>query len=92
MIAFFYQWLQNIAFYLILITAIIQIIPNHSYKKYIRFFTGLILIVMLSEPIMKAIGMQATFSELYHNASYQQKSKRKSKRRPSIWRECRLKM
>ena len=45
MIAFFYQWLQNIAFYLILITAIIQIIPNHSYKKYIRFFTGLILIV-----------------------------------------------
>ena len=58
MIAFFYQWLQNIAFYLILITAIIQIIPNHSYKKYIRFFTGLILIVMLSEPIMKAIGMQ----------------------------------
>ena len=73
MIAFFYQWLQNIAFYLILITAIIQIIPNHSYKKYIRFFTGLILIVMLSEPIMKAIGMQTTFSELYHNASYQQK-------------------
>ena len=70
MIAFFYQWLQNIAFYLILITAIIQIIPNHSYKKYIRFFTGLILIVMLSEPIMKAIGMQTTFSELYHNASY----------------------
>lgn len=41
MIAFFYQWLQNIAFYLILITAIIQIIPNHSYKKYIRFFTGI---------------------------------------------------
>ncbi len=73
MIAFFYQWLQNIAFYLILITAIIQIIPNRSYKKYIRFFTGLILIVMLSEPIMKAIGMQTTFSELYHNASYQQK-------------------
>lgn len=73
MIAFFYQWLQNIAFYLILITAIIQIIPNHSYKKYIRFFTGLILIVMLSEPIMKAIGMQTTFSELHHNASYQQK-------------------
>ena len=50
--------------------------PNYSesqYKKYIRFFTGLILIVMLSEPIMKAIGMQTTFSELYHNASYQQK-------------------
>lgn len=42
-------------------------------QKVYSFFTGLILIVMLSEPIMKAIGMQTTFSELYHNASYQQK-------------------
>ena len=73
MIAFFYQWLQNIAFYLILITAIIQIIPNHSYKKYIRFFTGLILIILLSEPILKAVGMQMTFSELYDSAAYKQK-------------------
>lgn len=75
MFAYFYQWLQNIAFYLIVITAVIHMIPNHNYKKYIRFFTGLILIVMLSEPLVKAVGMQVTFSELYDSAVYQQKIK-----------------
>lgn len=73
MFAFFYQWLQNLAFYLIVITAVIHMIPNHSYKKYIRFFTGLILIIMLSEPVLKAVGMQMTFSELYDSAVYEQK-------------------
>ncbi len=73
MVAYFYEWLQNIVFYLIVISAVMQMIPNDSYKKYIRFFTGLILIVMLANPIMKVIGMQKTFSELYQNAVYQQK-------------------
>ena len=70
---FFYQWLQNIAFYLILITAIIQIIPNHSYKKYIRFFYRIDSDRDAFRTNHEAIGMQTTFSELYHNASYQQK-------------------
>lgn len=73
MIAFFYQWLQNIAFYLILITAIIQIIPNHSYKKYIRFFTGIDSDRDAFRTNHEGNGMQTTFSELYHNASYQAK-------------------
>lgn len=73
MVEYVYQWLQNIAFYLIVITAVIHMIPNHSYKKYVRFFTGLILIIMLSEPVLKAVGMQMTFSELYDSALCEQK-------------------
>lgn len=76
MLEYFYQWLQNIAFYLVIITAVIQMIPNNSYKKYIRFFTGLILILMMAEPFMQAVGMGKTFSELYDNAEYRQEIRR----------------
>lgn len=70
---FFYEWIQNIAFFLVLVTAVIQIIPDNSYRKYIRFFMGLVLIVMLAEPVLHAFGMQQKFSKIYDSAEYQKK-------------------
>lgn len=75
MFAYFYDWLQNITFYLVLVTIVIQIIPDNSYQKYIRFFTGMILIVMLAGPLIRAVGMGNRFSELYQSAEYRQKRK-----------------
>ena len=47
MFEYLYEWTQNIAFYLILTTAVFHALPATSYKKYIRFFTGMILILMI---------------------------------------------
>ena len=38
-----YNWLEQLACYLILVTAVLHALPDSGYKKYIRFFTGLIL-------------------------------------------------
>lgn len=57
MLEYIYEWMENIAFYLVIVVAVIQMIPGESYKKYIRFFAGLILILMLSGPILKIFGM-----------------------------------
>ena len=46
------QWLKNITFYYIIVTVILQMIPSQEYKKYIQFFTGLILILLLAQPIL----------------------------------------
>ena len=40
-----YQWLQDLAVYLILVSAILQALPQESYQKYIRFFSGLIRVM-----------------------------------------------
>lgn len=53
-----YQWLQDISFYMILVTAVTYVLPANSYRKYIRFFTGLVLIMMLLTPVMGLFGMQ----------------------------------
>ena len=52
MFGFLNQWIQNITFYLIIITLLLQMVPDKSYRKYIQFITGLILILLLIEPLL----------------------------------------
>lgn len=56
MFDYIYEWLRNISYYLILVTAVCYVLPSASYRKYIRFFTGLVLISMLLAPVINLIG------------------------------------
>lgn len=56
MLEYIYQWIENIAFYMVMLVAFMQLIPGKSYQKYIRFFAGMILILMLTAPIFKLFG------------------------------------
>ena len=69
---FLYEWTRNLAFYMIIITVILQIIPGDTYKKYVRFFVGLVLILLLTQPIIKLFGMQKDFKIFYSEAKRQQ--------------------
>lgn len=75
MFDYLYEWIQNIAFYLVLVTAIMHLVPNHIYTKYIQFFTGLLLVIMMAGPIFKICGMEYTFKEIYANEEYKQEIK-----------------
>ena len=66
MLDYIYQWIENIAFYMVVVVAVMQMIPGESYKKYIRFFVGMILILMLTGPILNIFGMSD-----FQNAEYQ---------------------
>lgn len=68
MVAFIYEWIENIAFYLVILVAVMQMIPQNSYQKYIRFFAGMILILMLVGPILRIFGMTEFQSAEYQNA------------------------
>ena len=68
MIAYIYDWMENIAFYLVILVAIMQMIPQNSYQKYIRFFAGMILILMLAGPILRIFDMTELQSTAYQNA------------------------
>lgn len=71
MFEYLYEWIRNIAFYMILVMVVIQILPDSSYKKYVRFFTGLVLILLMATPVLKIFGMDTSISELYQNESYE---------------------
>ena len=68
MLNYIYDWMENIAFYLVVLVAVMQMIPQSSYQKYIRFFAGMILILMLTGPIVKMFGMTDFQSMEYQSA------------------------
>lgn len=75
MFDYLYEWLQNLAFYMILMTAVLQALPDNSYQKYIRFFCGMILVVLLAGPVMQLFGAQEHFTEHYRTAELERTKK-----------------
>ena len=59
-----YLWVQNLAFYMVMVTAVMHVIPNTEYKRYIRFFTGMVLVVMLTAPFLKFLGIGDSWQNL----------------------------
>ena len=51
-----FQWIKNIAFYLIIFTAIMNCVSNKAYKKYITFFSGILLVVVVISPFKNLAG------------------------------------
>ena len=47
-----YSWIQNISVYLIVTAAVMHAIPGKEYEKYVRFFSGLVLILLLLTPLL----------------------------------------
>lgn len=46
-----FDWVKGIVFYLILLTVVNHLVPNQKYGKYIRLFTGMLLIMMVIRPV-----------------------------------------
>ena len=65
MLNYMFEWIENVAFYMVLVVAFMQMIPGESYKKYIRFFVGLILILMLTGPLFKLLGINKVYNQEY---------------------------
>lgn len=66
-----YEWIQNITVWLIVTTAVLHTIPGKDYGKYIRFFSGLVLIFLLATPILNLTGMKGEFEKLYKSSKYE---------------------
>ena len=69
-----YQWLQDLAVYLILVSAILQALPKESYQKYIRFFSGLVLIILLMTPLLRLTDMEDSFRSRVQEQNMEQES------------------
>lgn len=70
MFEYLYEWILNIAYYLVLMTAIIQVIPSGVYEKYVKFYMGLIIVLMLCTPIIKVLGVEQRMSTTYKANTY----------------------
>ena len=50
-----YGWVKNLVCFYIFITAVLHLMPKKSYRKYIRFFTGLLLVILVLTPVFSLL-------------------------------------
>ena len=62
------------AFGRILVSAILQALPQESYQKYIRFFSGLVLIILLMTPLLRLTDMEDSFRSRVQEQNMEQES------------------
>ena len=46
-----FGWMKSLIFYLLLATIVTHMAPSNQYKQYIRYFIGLVVIVLLASPL-----------------------------------------
>ena len=52
-----YGWMKSIIVYLILSGVVVNLAPGANYRKYIKFFTGLMLVMLVAEQISFCFGI-----------------------------------
>ena len=55
MLDYVYQWIRGIAYYLVLVTVVLELVAGQSYRKYIRLFTGIILVLLVLAPVSRGL-------------------------------------
>ena len=53
-----FSWMKNIAFFLILSGLLLQLLPDGKYRKYLKFFSGMILVILVASPVNHWFGLE----------------------------------
>lgn len=86
MFDFFYDWIKNIAFFTVMMTAVLHVVPNPDYRKYLRFFMGIIMVILLLAPLRNLITAGKEIESLYESSTYRQQVEQIEKA-SSFWEE-----
>lgn len=64
-----FDWIRSIIYYLIFITVVANLLPNKKYEKYIRFFAGMVLILLVLKPITGGLRLDDTLAYYFESIS-----------------------
>lgn len=66
-----YTWVKNIAYFFIFVTIVMNLVPGKQYKKYIKLFTGIILILIILAPVGQLFNLEETLADYFNMEIYQ---------------------
>ena len=61
-----YQWARNLAVYYIILTALMHIMPDPRYSRYVRSFMGILLILIVTSPLLNLLHLEEQMDGLFH--------------------------
>lgn len=70
----FYGWIRNIICYLLFITVIENLLPGKKYGKYLKLFSGMVLILLIMQPIVNGLRLEDKIAHYYEAFVFQYES------------------
>ena len=69
------EWVRGLAFYLILMTVVLNLLPDKTYEKYLRLFTGMVFILLVFRPFADLTGLEARMAGVFERITFQNDAK-----------------
>ncbi len=60
--AYIFDWVRTLAAYFIFMTMVLNFVPEGQYRKYVRYFFSLLLLLLLSRPLRELTGWEERMS------------------------------
>ncbi len=70
-----YDWIRDIIGYMVLMTAILNFLPDRKYVKYFRLFSGTLLILLVFRPAIEFTGLEEQTAGLFERITFQNDAK-----------------
>lgn len=67
-----YGWMQNLAFFFILMTAVLNCLPENQYRKYVQFFLGMVLMIVMCRPLLQVLDLDQFLSDNLSSQIFEQ--------------------
>ena len=66
-----YRWVKNIIYYMIFLSVVNNLLADSKYGKYIRFFSGMVLILLVVSPFTGGLHLDEQISSMFKSISFQ---------------------
>ena len=66
-----YGWVKNIIYYMIFLSVVSNLLADSKYGKYIRFFSGMVLILLVVSPFTGGLHLDEQISSMFKSISFQ---------------------
>lgn len=60
-----YEWARSIACYLVFVTVLSNLLAGSRYERYIRFFAGMVLLLLAAGPLTRGLGLEGRLDYLF---------------------------
>ncbi len=67
-----YQWVENILFFLVFAHVANVLLPSKKYEKYIRFFAGIVVILLVMQPLTKPLHIDDRIAYFFESIRFKE--------------------
>ncbi len=67
---YIFNWVKNLVCFYLLLTVVLHLLPRKSYHKYVRFFAGMLLTILVVSPALSLLGDEERLKEKISQAEF----------------------